>query len=103
MGEVIYLVDAVMERHSKAMDECSRLEGIVIDLSKQEKDKFVAPVQARLDAAVKEFTRWDKQLDFLLRHEIPVLPLPKQAYNFNYSTNIANPFNGITKSPDESE
>lgn len=79
MGEFLF------RRHNKLDAEYDRLHAQAEALSKQDKDKFAAPVRAKADAIKAQMEKVSDQLKFIIRGGLPQ-PAPPPGYlNFGMS------------------
>lgn len=66
-NNVVYMGDFLLKRREAAIEDRKRLVAIVEDLSNNAKDKFVAPVRAKLADVEARVERLTKHIKFIMR------------------------------------
>ncbi len=79
---VVYMDNFLVRRFHKYAEEADRLMTLAEDLSKQEKDKFAAPVRAKAKVAHEKAEAVKKHIGFIMRGGRG-RPIPTNGYSLN--------------------
>lgn len=82
---VLNMGDFLFRKHNKLFAEHERLTLQAEALSKQDKDKFAAPVRAKAESFQKQMDKISDQLKFIIRGGLPQAAPPPGFMNYGFA------------------